>query len=141
MPVPQHEGGWPISRNAVITALSFNGIPPRNRPTGVTFIGGSDVYGWCRFEAPFSRLVVDDLPMIVDPQTGDYMEDEKRLARAIGRAFIEHVSDVFVERRGKWHYIATFTLYTSTKRGRESFKRRVIEKGKSWEVWSADNTF
>lgn len=131
---------WPISRHVVRMSLSRSGIPPRNRPTDIICLAGSDQFQWCRFEAPFSRLVIEHLAMEIDPATGRYMDDDKRLARQIFRSFTEPITDMTVARRGKWHYIATFTLYTGTPVGLDSYQRRMASK-LTWEQWAEENSF
>lgn len=136
----RREPDWPISRFVVRTSLSRSGIPPLRESSDVVAIEGSFKQQWARFEVAFSRLVIERLPMETD-DNNQYLGDEPRLARQIVRSFIEMVTDLTIQRRGKWHYVARFTLYTKTIEGTDSYNRRVaaIKQGMSWDDWRQGN--
>lgn len=136
----RREPDWPISRFVVRTSLSRSGIPPLRESSDVVALDGSLKQQWARFEVAFSRLVIEHLPMDIDAN-GDFMDAEPRLARQIVRSFIELVTDMTIQRRGKWHYVARFTLYTKTIEGKDSYSRRIaaMKRGIPWDDWKRDN--
>lgn len=134
----RREPRWPFSRHVIRKTLRWSGIPALDRPTDITILAESAVYEWARLEVPFSRLSVEKLPMEVDEKTSLYLSDEARLARQIVRAFVEPISDMSIVRRGQWHYIVTFTMYTNLPAGRATYEARRAKHKVPWSEWVRD---
>lgn len=129
----------PLSRYTCRLTLTISGLTPLRKPTDIRIVQSDGAHDWVRFEVPFSRLVLEYLPLELD-RNGRILDDDANLARQIVRAFTEPITDMTIERQYP-RLLATFTVYLRTVRGIAAYNRRVSQMATAWDDWAAQELF